>query len=279
VHFSTFFGADPQQLFSPFWLLHIGCFVVMIPAMVLQRHALPGEKPQKTYDQIVRYAPKWLRRITAVCGIYAIFNFVIFIFLMSGGSPVEQPTGTYSLRTHGKLIRPITEAEYHRYRGYIARGFSGHWMLFYSLSLTTLVSAAQARRHASHRAARSARGPTAGPPAGSPIQLEYTSRGGVVLPVWVHYTLVLASRIFCWLGFPLAVGLTFMPWLRTHLSNIDAIVIVVASAFVGVTVPAFLLNRYLPARCPSCGGQAYYKSSAPPRYHCRDCGQDVIASI
>src|SRR5262249_24616471 len=144
-----------------------------------------------------------------------------FIFLMSGGSPVEQPAGTYSLRNHGKLIRSITAADYHRYRGYEARGFSGHWMLFYSLSLTTIVSAARCRENARERAVRTARSSVARVSGALPIQLEYTSRGGVVLPIWLHHTLVLGSRAFCWLAFPLLVGITFMPWLRTHLGQVE----------------------------------------------------------
>lgn len=53
------------------------------------------------------------------------------------GSP-EIQDGQYILQNHGKLIRTITEQEYHHYKANEVRGFSGHWLIFYGFSAALL---------------------------------------------------------------------------------------------------------------------------------------------
>lgn len=80
----------------------------------------------------------------AVCFVYGLLNFVIFMSLNEGGGP-QIRDGKYVLTSHGKLIRELTEEEYHQQRAYVVRGFSGHWMLFASASLTFMMGAARLR--------------------------------------------------------------------------------------------------------------------------------------
>jgi hypothetical protein len=67
-------------------------------------------------------------------------NFAIFLFLVRDGSPSHRPDGSFALTSHGRLVREVSEEEFHRYQAYVARGFSGHWMLFYGVSLVVLAS-------------------------------------------------------------------------------------------------------------------------------------------
>jgi hypothetical protein len=53
------------------------------------------------------------------------------------GSP-DIIDGKYVLENHGTLIRELSEVEYFKLRANEIRGFSGHWMVFYSLSMGIL---------------------------------------------------------------------------------------------------------------------------------------------
>jgi hypothetical protein len=68
-------------------------------------------------------------------------NFGLFIYLMHGGRP-NIDHGAYVLSSHGRLIQSLTEADYWKYKALEIRGFSGHWMLFYSVAAAALGVAA-----------------------------------------------------------------------------------------------------------------------------------------
>jgi hypothetical protein len=53
------------------------------------------------------------------------------------GSPSIKD-GQYILENHGTFIKILTEAEYNHFQANIVRGFSGHWLLFYSFVATLL---------------------------------------------------------------------------------------------------------------------------------------------
>jgi hypothetical protein len=139
VHFSTFAGVDPLDLAPWVWLLHIGIFVVFVPAIFLANRAKAGKR-ESLASQFPN-APRWMAWMTGLFFAYAFVNFAVFIFLMREGSPHQREDGTYALTDHGRTVREISAEEFHRRQGYVARGFSGHWMLFYSASLVALVSA------------------------------------------------------------------------------------------------------------------------------------------
>ena len=81
-----------------------------------------------------------MKALAAVFFAYAIINFGIFMFLMIEGGPQAMEDGTYAISNHGRFVRYITESEFHKYQGCEARGFSGHWMAFYSISMAALAS-------------------------------------------------------------------------------------------------------------------------------------------
>jgi hypothetical protein len=132
AHCSTFFGVDPQTVCPAVFLLHPGIFVVFIPAILTKKR---GSK----WEQQAPYAPKGLVRLTSVLFVYCFINFAIFMARVSGSAEIN-PRGGYELTSHGHLIRAISEDEYHFHRALEVRGVSGHWMVFYSVSMVFLVS-------------------------------------------------------------------------------------------------------------------------------------------
>lgn len=127
VHLSTFFGLDLTETFPAVWLLHLGIFLVFVP-MVFSVRSL-GRRPD-FWQKFFAPMPAWIQSIVICLFFYVLVNFVLFFFLMSGGSPSEI-NGKYVLQTHGQMVRELTVQEYHQQKAYVLRGFSGHWMIFY----------------------------------------------------------------------------------------------------------------------------------------------------
>ena len=50
----------------------------------------------------------------------------------SDGTPAIK-AGQYVLKNHGRIVRPLSLAEYTSLRAQVIRGFSGYWMVFYFL--------------------------------------------------------------------------------------------------------------------------------------------------
>jgi hypothetical protein len=143
VHASTFLGIDPMEEWPGVMLIHLAIFPPFFAAISYANRI--GGRRQGRQDKVVNSAPRWLQILTGVFFAYAFVNFAIFIILVEGGSPHEHD-GKYFLNSHGTVVRELSEAEYHRQCAYVVRGFSGHWMLFSSASLMTLVGAARLRR-------------------------------------------------------------------------------------------------------------------------------------
>jgi hypothetical protein len=133
VHLSTFADVSPFDVFPPVVGLHIGIFVVFIPALLYSNRTKtsgPGG------DALIM--PRPMIALMVASFIYAMVNFAIFIVRMHEGGPHRETDGTFAVKTHGRFVRALDEAEYHQLRRYEARGASGHWMLFYSWSLAFL---------------------------------------------------------------------------------------------------------------------------------------------
>lgn len=80
--------------------------------------------------------PLWVKlALVVICGY--IFISIIKDHNPPGGIPDIQD-GHYVLTNHGKLIRTLTEQEYHLYRAGQIRFFSRLWLLFFSLFLAFL---------------------------------------------------------------------------------------------------------------------------------------------
>jgi hypothetical protein len=136
AHLSTFFGIDPMDVVPGVMFIHVAIFPPFFAAILYARKAAGTGKGAQ--GLVLKQAPRWLRLTTSIFFAYAFINFALFFFHTSGGSP-EHRNGGYELRSHGRLIREITEQEYHLQRAYVVRGFSGHWMLFSSAAITFLV--------------------------------------------------------------------------------------------------------------------------------------------
>jgi hypothetical protein len=250
AHFSTFFRIDPQQSFPYIWLLHIGIFVVFIPAAAVQG-MLPRNSSGKL--QPFAFAPKWMQVLTIGAFIYMFVNFITFAIMMPSGSPYKE-NGQYVLREHGKLLRPITEQEYHRYRAYEVRGFSGHWMGFYAMAMTMLASAIVYRKSVADSGL-------------SPTNLDPGRTGR---PLWVHTVFAVLLQIVGFFFLP-AIYIIALTKFDLHIGCCGA-VLWLATPWPGLAVSLYLLRNKLPGTCPKCGGRAFWVSSRTGHYRCADCG-------
>jgi hypothetical protein len=84
---------------------------------------------QAVWHRMLSITPAWVKVAGVLFIGYAFVNFVLFISKMDGGSPNER-NGVYVLENHGQPIRDLTKEEYEQFQAYIARGFSGHWLVF-----------------------------------------------------------------------------------------------------------------------------------------------------
>jgi hypothetical protein len=118
-HLCALFGvAGP--LGDQSWVLHVGIFVVWIPA-VLAGQSMGRNVPSKDFwKAALRGCPAWMRYTTYFFFGYAIFNFLLFI--------LTAPSG---VETAGSVSPSMV------------RGLSGHWMAFYGAAFSILYSKAR----------------------------------------------------------------------------------------------------------------------------------------
>lgn len=276
VHGATFFDVDVQAHIPYVWLLHIGVFVVFIPAVILQNQRLKAMKavargPRASRD-VFYGMPRWIGRTVVVLFAYTMVNFGLFMYRMEG-SPSKRPDGTYELSEHGRLIRRVTAAEYRHFRALEVRGFSGHWMLFYAVSALLIFG----RRY-----------PVAAVPEPDASELRETvavageqTAPGPHTGHTPHFTIERHSKLGRrWsMAFFLGPPLLFMFWIRpTFFPAMRSGVVGLwwlGSAALGA-LAAHLVWRAIPAQCPRCGGPAYLRSdkwSDQDTYRCRRCGR------
>jgi hypothetical protein len=145
VHLSAFTGIllDIFASLSPG--LHIGIFVVFIPALAAVMQSDSYRQLQKRGTRrfrdllhiMVNPSPTWMKVAIIICLVYAIGNFVLYFFFRETGEAVKI-AGRYLLIEEGEVIRRLSEQEYWFHRSHVIRGYSGHWMFFYILSMTIL---------------------------------------------------------------------------------------------------------------------------------------------
>jgi hypothetical protein len=142
AHASTFLGIDPMAKFPGVMFIHVAIFPPFFAAIYYANRV----KDTKEGPEIaMKAAPRPFRWLTGIFGAYALLNFILFIILNEGGNPYKED-GKYLLKSHGTVIRQLTELEFHRHQAYIVRGFSGHWMLFATAALTMLIGVRNIRR-------------------------------------------------------------------------------------------------------------------------------------
>jgi hypothetical protein len=272
VHFSTYFGFDPQELGPSVFLLHIGVFAVMIPAILLQNGSSNRRGNSKSLKNQFSHAPRWMSHAAGVLFAYAIVNFIVSILLLSsfsGKSPTRQPNGTYTVRRDGTTV-PITSAEYHRFRSVEIRLFSGHWMMFYAFATTAMLSAIRKTSLSVQDVPVARLAPIS---ASSILQrrLDYGRHDETILPIWLHAAITIGMTMIGWIGLPMVMAFGVIPRLPKSMGW-TAVLLFLGSAFVGGLVPSGLFKQFVAARCPKCGGPAKFASSKPLQYRCVECG-------
>jgi hypothetical protein len=121
------------------WCLHIGIFVVWLPAVIVMSSVTRFAKNNDVWKVALAGCPVWMRR--AMYGLfgYAILNFVISFVATAPERKHPQDPASAS----------------------IVRGFSGHWMIFYGAAFAVLYSRIHAPQF--YRARRCPQGHDASP--------------------------------------------------------------------------------------------------------------------
>jgi hypothetical protein len=117
VHLGAVAGRKvvPESLF---WMLHLGTLVVWVPALLVGINPAGNTRRKHYWKLMLSETPAWMRYMAYGFLAYAAVNFLISLTQApQGGSGAENPAIVW-------------------------RRFSGHWMAFYSVALTTLYAAA-----------------------------------------------------------------------------------------------------------------------------------------
>ncbi len=147
VHLLSITDFDITDKVPFVWALHIGVFIVGVPTVIdlkkneelveyQQSGMLNRINPFEFSKIMFRYTPTWLTIIAIGGFFYTIINFMLFMNSYPGAPDVKN--GQYILHNHGRLIKTLTEQEYHHYKANEVRVFSGHWLAFYGLAAAVL---------------------------------------------------------------------------------------------------------------------------------------------
>ena len=122
VHLGALLGerVAPETFF---WGLHIGIFVVWIPSIFVARQLVGNPSRNDFWKAVLRGSPDWMRYMVYGFIGYAVVNFGLFMMEAPSGGGGSNPPAV------------------------VWRGFSGHWMAFYSAAFAILLSAARAERN------------------------------------------------------------------------------------------------------------------------------------
>jgi hypothetical protein len=102
-----------------FWMLHVGIFIVWFPAVLVAQRLVGNVNRKDLWKVVLKDLPDWMRYMVYGFFGYALVNFLLFMTKApSGGSGANPPAVVW-------------------------RGFSGHWMAFYSAALAILYLAAR----------------------------------------------------------------------------------------------------------------------------------------
>jgi hypothetical protein len=115
VHIGAVMGRSVPSLF---WILHFGIFVVWFPAVFVAQRLVGNVNRKDFWKVVLKGAPDWMRYMVYGFFGYATLNFLFFMTKASSGGSGANPPAEW-------------------------RGFSGHWMAFYSAALAILYSAAR----------------------------------------------------------------------------------------------------------------------------------------
>ncbi len=145
AHIVSVSGIYIGEQFPFVWALHLGIFVVWLPTILKLKNKTGFSKRDRKYGDSLKMffkaiffdMPKPVMIISLFCFVYATLNFWLFMDAGQGGTP-SIVDGKYLLQNHGLLIKELTESEYFKLKANEIRGFSGHWMMFYSVAMGVL---------------------------------------------------------------------------------------------------------------------------------------------
>lgn len=100
-----------------FFLLHVGAIFMFFPTILVSNKRVGSTRRKDFWKRALQGSPDWMRYMVYGFFGYAIINFLLFMFNAPPKGSVGSPPAV------------------------IWRGFSGHWMAFYSASLAILYSA------------------------------------------------------------------------------------------------------------------------------------------
>ena len=106
------------------WALHVGIFVVWLPAVLASTRLNKDITPRTAVKEGLRHCPKWMKRMAYLVFYYGWLNGVICMALFVRGGKGKNPDDSTSAIE--------------------LRMFSGLWMAFYAMALGFLSSAAHA---------------------------------------------------------------------------------------------------------------------------------------
>jgi hypothetical protein len=113
VHFASLLG--PEDIFFGIdglvWILHGGAILLGLPVILCLQRLTAGTKEKNFWKAVLENCPPWMRGMVVFFFFYGIINFILFMSSSKGATS-----------THGT---PTS----------IFKGFSGHWMIFYSIEV------------------------------------------------------------------------------------------------------------------------------------------------
>ena len=113
VHVLSILG--PEDVLSDIdgivWMLHGGAILLGFPAVLCSQKLISGTQEKDFWKAVLKDCPLWMSRMVGFFFLYGIISFIIFMTTSEGP-------------THGRGTP-----------AHIFKGFSGHWMIFYSIEV------------------------------------------------------------------------------------------------------------------------------------------------
>ena len=118
-----------------------GAMMYVVRKLIPEKKREPGQKYVDWFREnmqsqmmdnnklMINAVPGSLIFLGIIAFIYMAANFVSCMLNMEFGVP-QIENGNYLLMNHGKIIRPLTESEFHKMKSYELRLFSWAWVIF-----------------------------------------------------------------------------------------------------------------------------------------------------
>lgn len=135
VHALAFVGPRALIEWEPLCFIMLAVFPPLLASIWYSDRIYKKLNPHDPNS--ISCCPVWMLILSAVLGFYYLMNMLAFL-------PQGQalPEGNeYALVSHGKVLRKISEPEYHQHRAYGVRTFSSAWIAFAFFALTMLTGA------------------------------------------------------------------------------------------------------------------------------------------